>query len=144
MSSLVNELLSFSKASLRTKDLELRAVPLAELCAGVITREAQGRGDITVNVDAALGVLADPDLLARAIGNVLRNAIRYAGEAGPIVLSANTRGAYVFVAITDSGAGVAPETLHRLFDPFYRPEMARTREGGPAWVRGQIPTKQRR
>ncbi|MEO6740856.1 MAG: HAMP domain-containing sensor histidine kinase, partial [Chthoniobacteraceae bacterium] len=132
MSSLVNELLSFSKAGLRAKDLELRAVPLAELCGIVITREAQGKSDITVNVDAALSVLADPDLLARAIGNVLRNAIRYAGATGPIVLSANTRGASVTFAITDSGAGVAPETLHRLFDPFYRPETARTREGGGA------------
>ena len=132
MSSLVNELLSFSKAGLRAKDLELRAVPLAELCGRVITREAQGKGDITVNVDAGLKVLADPDLLARAIGNVLRNAIRYAGDAGPIVLSANARGGNVSLAITDSGPGVAPETLHRLFDPFYRPETARTREGGGA------------
>ena len=132
MSSLVNELLSFSKAGLRAKDLELRAVPLAELCGRVITREAQGKGDITVNVDAGLKVFADPDLLARAIGNVLRNAIRYAGDAGPIVLSANARGANVSFAITDSGPGVAPETLHRLFDPFYRPETARTREGGGA------------
>ncbi len=132
MSSLVNELLSFSKAGLRAKDLELRAVPLAELCGRVITREAQGKTDIAVNADAGLSVLGDPDLLARAIGNVLRNAIRYAGEAGPIVLSATTRGAHVFLAITDSGPGVAPETLHRLFDPFYRPETARTREGGGA------------
>ncbi len=132
MSSLVNELLSFSKAGLRAKDLELRAVPLAELCAGVITREALGKSDISVNVDAALSVLADPDLLARAIGNVLRNAIRYAGESGPIALGSTTRGAHVFLAITDSGPGVAPETLHRLFDPFYRPETARTREGGGA------------
>ena len=132
MSSLVNELLSFSKAGLRAKDLELRAVPLAELCEGVIVREAQGKADISVNVDADMKVLADPDLLARAIGNVLRNAVRYAGDAGPIMLRAIARGADVSLAITDSGAGVAPETLHRLFDPFYRPEMARTREGGGA------------
>jgi two-component system sensor histidine kinase CpxA len=132
MSSLVNELLSFSKAGLRAKDLELRPVPLAELCASAIAREAQGKPDITVHVDVALKVLADPDLLARAIGNVLRNAIRYAGDAGPVVLTATARGADVSLAITDSGAGVPFETLHRLFDPFYRPETARTREGGGA------------
>ena len=132
MSSLVNELLSFSKAGLRTKDLELRSDPLAELCARVIAREAEGKADITVNVDADLNVLADPDLLARAIGNVLRNAVRYAGDAGPIALTATARGSDVSFAITDSGAGVPPETLHRLFDPFYRPETARTREGGGA------------
>ena len=132
MSTLVNELLSFSKAGLRTKDLELRAVPLAELCAQAIAREAQGKSDITVNVDADVKVLADPDLLARAIGNILRNAVRYAGDAGPITVSAIVRGKNVSLAITDRGPGVAPETLHRLFDPFYRPETARTREGGGA------------
>jgi two-component system sensor histidine kinase CpxA len=130
MSSLVNELLSFSKAGLRTKDLELRHVALAELCARVIARDAEGKTDITVNVDVAIHVLADPDLLARAVGNVLRNAVRYAGDAGPITIAATTRGDRVVLAITDSGPGVPPETLHRLFDPFYRPETARTREGG--------------
>ncbi len=132
MSSLVNELLSFSKAGLRAKDLELRAVPLDELCSRVILREAQGKTDIAVHVDPGLHVLGDPDLLARAIGNVLRNAIRYAGDAGPITFAAATRGAEVLLTIADSGPGVPPETLHRLFDPFYRPESARTREGGGA------------
>jgi two-component system sensor histidine kinase CpxA len=130
MSSLVNELLSFSKAGLRAKELELRPVPLAELCRRVIARDAQGEADIRVNVDAGVKVLADPDLLARAVGNVLRNAVRYAGDAGPIALTATTRGADVALAITDRGPGVPPGTLHRLFDPFYRPESARTREGG--------------
>ena len=132
MSSLVNELLSFSKAGLRAKDIELRPVPLAELCEKAVAREAQGKTDIAVKVDAALKVLAEPDLLARAIGNILRNAVRYACDAGPIVLGATVRGADVILAITDSGPGVEPETLHRLFDPFYRPETARTREGGGA------------
>jgi two-component system sensor histidine kinase CpxA len=132
MSSLVNELLSFSKAGLRAKDLELRAVDLAALCDRVIQREGQGKTDIAVNVDAAMHVLADPDLLARAVGNVLRNAVRYAGDAGPVTISATVRGAEVLLAVTDSGPGVPSGTLHRLFDPFYRPETARTREGGGA------------
>ncbi len=132
MSSLVNELLSFSKAGLRAKDLELRPVPLAELCEKAVAREAQGKTDIALKVDADMKVLGDPDLLARAVGNVLRNAVRYAGDAGPIVLNASVRSVNIILAITDSGPGVAPETLHRLFDPFYRPESARTREGGGA------------
>ncbi len=132
MSSLVNELLSFTKAGLRSKDIALNAVPLAALCARVISREALEKSDIAMNVDAAVSVLADPDLLARAVANVLRNAVRYAGDAGPIVITATPRGEDVCLAIADRGPGVPPETLHRLFDPFYRPETARTREGGGA------------
>ncbi len=130
MSSLVNELLSFTKAGLRTKDIALKPVPLAALCARVIAREALENANLLVNVDAALQVLADPDLLARAIANVLRNAVRYAGDAGPITLAAIVRGDEVSLSITDRGPGVPQEFLHRLFDPFYRPETARTREGG--------------
>ena len=132
MSSLVNELLSFTKAGLRAKDIALNAVPIAALCDRVIAREALEKSGITVNVDADLQVLADPDLLARAVANVLRNAIRYAGDAGPIIITAAVRADEVSLAITDRGPGVPPETLHRLFDPFYRPETARTREGGGA------------
>jgi two-component system sensor histidine kinase CpxA len=130
MSSLVNELLSFTKAGLRAKEVELRPVVLSDLCARVIAREGQEKSGIQVNVVPGLKVLGDPDLLARALANVLRNAIRYAGEAGPIVISTAIRGEEVCVSIADSGPGVPEESLHRLFDPFYRPESARTREGG--------------
>jgi two-component system sensor histidine kinase CpxA len=130
MSSLVNELLSFTKAGLRSKEIELRPVVLADVCARVIAREAHDRADLALNVHPGLKVLADPDLLARAIANVLRNAVRYAGNAGPIVITATIRNGEVILSIADRGPGVPKETLHRLFDPFYRPESARTREGG--------------
>ncbi len=130
MSALVNELLSFTKAGLRAKDLALNPVPLAALCARVIAREALENSGIVVQVEAGVSVLADPDLLARALANILRNAVRYAGGAGPITIAASTRGDDICIAISDRGPGVPPEFLHRLFDPFYRPETARTREGG--------------
>jgi two-component system sensor histidine kinase CpxA len=130
MSSLVNELLSFTKAGLRSKEIELRPVALADVCARVIAREAHDRADLALNVHPGLKVLADPDLLARAIANVLRNAVRYAGNAGTIVVTATSRNGEVILSVADRGPGVPKETLHRLFDPFYRPESARTREGG--------------
>jgi two-component system sensor histidine kinase CpxA len=130
MSSLVNELLSFSKAGLRPKEIALSPVPLAALCHRVAVREASGKQDITVDVDPGLSVLAEPELLARAIGNVIRNSVRYAGSAGPITLGAVAKGETVQLAISDSGPGVPEGVLHRLFDPFFRPEDARTREGG--------------
>ena len=132
MSTLVNELLSFTKAGLRSKEIELRPVPLAEICGRAITREGAEKMGIVVDIDLHLAVMAEPELLARAIGNVIRNSIRYAGDAGPIVLSTEARGADVLLSIADNGPGVSPEALHRLLDPFFRPESARTREGGGA------------
>jgi two-component system sensor histidine kinase CpxA len=132
MSTLVNELLSFSKAGVRGREVELRPVPLAELARGVLNREGGDHAEIVVEIDDAVRVLAEPELLSRALGNVVRNAIRYAGDAGPIQIGTLVRGEDVVVSVTDNGPGVPDESLHRLFDPFYRPEAARTREGGGA------------
>ena len=152
MSELVHELLSFSKAGVGGKSVQLKPVPLAELTGRVVAREAKERGGVIVDVPGSLAVRAEPDLLARALGNVIRNALRYAspvhagGEgysyrpavqadgrpSGPITVSAREHGERVSIFVTDCGPGVPEEALHRLFDPFFRPETARTRETGGA------------
>ena len=63
MSNLVNELLSFSKASLREKAVQLQRVPLAELARRVAQREAGDGDQVQVQIAADLTALAEPDLL---------------------------------------------------------------------------------
>jgi signal transduction histidine kinase len=88
---------------------------------------------IQVNVPNDLIVTAEPALLARAIGNVLRNSLRYAGGSGPIeITAAATAGNKVQITIADRGPGVPPETLPRLFEPFFRTDEARTPDKGGA------------
>ena len=124
---------------------------VAKIAARLVAREAREHGTIALDVPATLTVLAEPDLLARALGNVFRNAVRYAAPVGvaaegahsfrplqhpdgsptgPIVVAARSDGAHAVVTVTDSGPGVPEAALHRLFDPFFRPEAARTRETG--------------
>lgn len=130
MSALVAELLSFSKAGLRPGGLTLQAVPLRDVVDRVVERET-GEGDrVELDVAANLAVLAEPDLLARALGNVLRNALRYAGSAGPIRIAAARTDGEVVVTVRDSGPGVPEESLAKLFDPFYRPDVSRTSATG--------------
>jgi signal transduction histidine kinase len=130
MSSLVNELLSFSKASLNAGQTRLQALPLRPLLEEVVRRESVDGADLRLNADSDLGVLAEPELLKRAVGNVVRNAIRYAGQAGPISVEAARQGGDVRITIADAGPGVPEEALPHLFDPFYRVDEARTRETG--------------
>lgn len=126
MSALVSELLAFSKAG--AKGIVASPLALAPLVATVIHRE--GAELVEVNVPQDFTVNANADLLKRAIGNVLRNAIRYASDAGPIRIRATREAGAVILSVTDHGPGVPPESVHRLFDPFYRPEAARTRDSG--------------
>ena len=129
ISTLVHDLLSFTKAGLRGKNVELQPAHLATLVREVIAREAaDARVEMEIGDD--LRVLAEPELLARALGNIIRNAVRYAGDAGPIRIAAAPHADGIVLTVTDEGPGVPPESLDRLFDPFFRPDVSRTGETG--------------
>jgi len=130
MSALVNELLSFSKAGLKSRDLALGPVILRPLIERVLAREGVGEQELRLDVDAQETVLAEPELLSRALGNLVRNSLRYAGAAGPITVSTVRENGLVVLTIADEGPGVPPEALPRLGEPFFRPDAARTREQG--------------
>lgn len=129
MSTLVNELLSFSKASL-VRDVGLVPVQLEPLVQRVLEREEANPHIFRVEISKDIEVSAEPDLLARALGNLVRNALRYAAGAGIIEILAMEQDARVLLVVRDHGPGVPEEALPRLFDPFYRPDAARTRESG--------------
>ncbi len=130
MSSLVNELLSFSKAGLRRKEIQLSKVELAPLVQRVVAREDGDSGKVNVEIPAAIAVLAEPELLSRAIANLVRNAIRHAGNSGPVVVAARNEGARVLLSVADSGPGVPEHLLQQIFDPFFRVDVSRTRDTG--------------
>lgn len=131
MSQLVSELLAYAKAGIKTAAVKLEPVALRSLVEQIISREATAV-EINVEMDDSLAVMAQPELLARALANVIRNAVRYAGDAGPIFVSAQRENEQVKISIADGGAGVPPESLDKLFDPFYRPESHRARTTGGA------------
>jgi two-component system sensor histidine kinase CpxA len=129
MSSLVNELLSFSKASMGVS-AALESVNVLAAVQRAVEREGTQDVSIQVNVPAELSVMAQPDYLFRSVSNVLRNAIRYAGADGPIEISACAVQSSVVISIRDQGPGVPAEELEEILKPFYRPEVARQRETG--------------
>lgn len=130
MSSLVNELLSFSKASMGGTNIQLREVSLSELVDHVINREAPNDARIVRRVASDVRVIAEPELLGRAIANVLRNALRYADTHGHIIIETALAHEQVLLTIADDGPGVPEDALPHLFDAFYRPDSARRRETG--------------
>jgi two-component system, OmpR family, sensor histidine kinase CpxA len=129
MSDLVAELLAFTRAGLLPRDASRVRVELVPLVARVLAREAAGDA-VTVDVPDGLVALADSDLLARAVGNLVRNAIRHAGRDGGIAVRARREGESVEIVVEDAGPGVPAEALARLGEPFFRPESARARETG--------------
>jgi two-component system sensor histidine kinase CpxA len=128
MSMLINELLAFSKAGIQGRETELQSVNLNKLIDSAISRT--NSNNIVTNIQPDLGCMCDELLLERALGNILRNAIRYAGDAGPISVSGLRDGDEVVVTVSDCGPGVPPESIKLLGEPFYRPEESRNRSFG--------------
>ncbi len=132
MRKLAHELLSFTKASLGENRVRLEPVSLAEIAATAAGQEQAGRGQVDVLVPADLQARAHRELLLRAVANLLRNALRYAAEGGPIILKAWREGDLVVLSVADQGSGVPETELPRLFDPFYRVDESRASETGGA------------
>jgi two-component system sensor histidine kinase CpxA len=128
MTRLVEELLTFTRAGLRAQ-LNIETLSLRDLVADACTQECHGT-PVTIAVPDHLTVEADARLAKRAIANVLRNALRYAGEQSEIHIAATRTQRRIILSIRDNGPGVPEHLLPRLCDPFFRPENARSRDSG--------------
>lgn len=126
MSGLVNELLQFSRASVSGRKAELQPIELLAVVEKAVRREAGDVSSARIEVPAELRALADADLLLRAVSNLLRNSIRYAGHAGPITIRASRNGERIQLSVEDRGPGIPGGELPRIFEPFYRVDTART------------------
>ncbi|NOT25669.1 MAG: HAMP domain-containing protein [Acidobacteria bacterium] len=84
---------------------------------------------IRVSEDART-VDGDPDRLEQAIQNLAANALRHTPDGGTMTLSGERVGDHVRLSVRDSGPGIAPEHLPKIFDRFYKVDMARKATGG--------------
>jgi len=130
MSNLVNELLSFSRAEMDTAKVMLKTVEVLPVLERAVQRESMPATKIITKIDPKIRVMADPELLARALANIIRNAVKYAGDAGPIHVSAKRQGNKIEIQVKDSGPGVPHDLVEQLFEPFFRPEPSRDRCSG--------------
>ncbi|MBL8151990.1 MAG: ATP-binding protein, partial [Blastocatellia bacterium] len=86
-----------------------------------------------VNLENLVGadlnqILADPDMVAEILDNLLSNAVRHTDYEGSIKISAKEHANYMVFSVTDTGTGIAPEDLTNIFRRFV--SVGETREGG--------------
>src|SRR4029078_12114491 len=67
----------------------------------------------------------DPARIGRVLDNLLGNAVKFSPEGGTVEVTVDAKDADATVAITDSGIGIAPQDLTRIFLPMYRGANAR-------------------
>jgi two-component system, OmpR family, sensor histidine kinase CpxA len=130
LSRLTDDLLQYARAELTDRARPLSDVNVAGIVQGAASREGGGAA-IAIQVPAGWSVKGDATLLDRAVANLVRNAVKYAGD-GPIEIAAQREPGQITITVSDTGPGVAPESLERLFDPFFREDVARNRKTGGA------------
>ena len=122
---LVGDLFELAKLDAREQTPECEPVALAELVSDVAQKfrlEAERRGS-TIDVDAGEGlpmVEADIALVERVLENLIDNALSHSPDGGAIRIPIGRDGDTVRVTVSDSGPGIAPEHLPRVFDRFYQ------------------------
>jgi two-component system heavy metal sensor histidine kinase CusS len=84
---------------------------------------------VTISCNGEGQIYADPDLFERTVGNLIDNALRFTPENGSIQITLSEHDADFEVAVNDTGCGIAPEHLPRVFDRFYRAESSRGSDG---------------
>jgi signal transduction histidine kinase len=86
---------------------------------------------LETKVDAAGDVVyADRTALEQIILNLVENAIRHTGEGGRVTIKTAAADNGVHLMVNDTGSGIPPEHLPRIFERFYRADSGRSRESG--------------
>ncbi|EKV32707.1 periplasmic sensor hybrid histidine kinase [Caenispirillum salinarum AK4] len=134
LSSLLDSLLDMSRFDAGMTRTTIEAVPLAPLFRGIArdfapVAERKGLRLRLRPPPEGLAVRSDARLLQRVVGNLVSNAITYT-QTGGVLLCARRRGASVRVEVWDTGLGIDPDHLDRVFHEFYQIDGAAGDQGG--------------
>src|SRR5207244_9143136 len=75
-------------------------------------------------------VVRQPDELRMLVGNLLENALRYSEPGGSVIISLISLARGIKLSVADTGIGIPPESLKKIFDRFYRVDQSRSRAAG--------------
>ena len=138
LDALIGQIMTLAR--LRTQQEPVREpVRMDVLVRGIVEDARYEHPDATVNYRSPdrQEMFGDPRGIASAVENVVRNALAYAGEAGPIDVDIATENGDVVVTVRDRGPGVLPEELPRIFEPLYRADESRDHRAAPKGSVGQ-------
>ncbi|MFM2288883.1 MAG: hypothetical protein RL684_2026, partial [Pseudomonadota bacterium] len=134
LDELIGEILSLSRLEDPVRPMESAPVAIDELLEELLDdariEAAPRQVTLRLELDTALGLNGDHELLHRALENVVRNAVRFSPDGAEVLLEARRQAEGLLLAVSDAGPGVPPEHLQRIFEPFYRVASARDRDSG--------------
>jgi signal transduction histidine kinase/ActR/RegA family two-component response regulator len=124
---LVADLLDLSCVAAATLRLDLRAVEPAELIRAAVRALQQQVRQKSISLDVVLDesvapLIADPRRLSQIVVSLVANAIKFSSPGGQVEIRLDRVGVLARIRVTDSGSGMSPAVLSRLFEPFRQPD----------------------
>ncbi|HZX80780.1 MAG TPA: ATP-binding protein, partial [Lysobacter sp.] len=132
---IIEDLLDISRivsGKLRLDVREMEVLQPVEAAVDAVRPAALAR-DVELQLDAPADigrVRADPDRLQQVVWNLVTNAVKFTGRGGRVDVALRRGDGFVEIRVRDTGRGIAPEFLPRLFDRFSQVDASSTREHG--------------
>jgi heavy metal sensor kinase len=135
LTCLTDQLLTLSREDARAAAPARDQVDLATVVATVVenmrTLAETKRLNLRLDLNGSMPIRGEATRLRQVFYNLLDNAIKYTPEGGTVTISGERRDGTAVVTVHDTGIGIPPEHLPRVFDRFYRVDKARSQaEGG--------------
>jgi signal transduction histidine kinase len=132
---IVNDLLDLARLSAGKLTIEKRPMHLAKVAGLALdqarpTAVAKGLEIVAHLESGADRMRGDPDRLEQVVANLLSNAIKFTPSGGRITVTLRAMGPFIELTVADTGKGIAPQLLPRVFDRFRQGDASSTREGG--------------
>jgi signal transduction histidine kinase len=131
---LINDVLNLARIEAGRVEYRIEPLPLAEVVAGtmpMLEPQMAAKGiTCTLAVDPATVARGDREKLEQVLINLLTNAVKFTPAGGHVTVDAACRPdapEVVFLRVTDTGIGIPPEKVERVFEPFVQVDVGRTR-----------------
>jgi signal transduction histidine kinase len=145
LNRMLNTLLDIAEAETGAMKLDASLVDIKRLVAEVL----EVYGDVADEKKIALNftcpddlhLTADQSRMRQAIGNLVDNAIKYTGDGGTVEVNVQPQDGRIVISVKDSGIGIEPEEIPRIWDRLYRGEKSRSQRGlglGLSFVRAIV------
>lgn len=145
LSSLVDDLFELARINSGALTLELQEAKLTVLvdaCLRGVQAEARLRQvQLEASVDPTVEARCEPEKIERVLLNLLTNALRHTPSDGSIAVLVRPEAEEVRITVEDTGDGLSPESIRRMFEHFWRGDTARSARGaglGLAIARGLV------
>jgi len=134
LQALVEDLLQLSSIESGRYEVEFTSCRLdriTERVAEIFAKQIDGKQlALSLRFETDRPARGDPELMERALSNLVDNAVKYTEHGGSITIGTEERGDEIVLAVADTGPGIPSEALPRIFERFFRVDWARSRALG--------------